>query len=52
MKKIIFVKILYYLLFVLIFLFALVVFFEITRPEFYVTHLRNFFYGILKTVNF
>lgn len=52
MKNIIFIKILYYLFFVLIFLLALIVFFEITNPELYNAHLRDFFHRILNILNF
>ncbi len=52
MKKIYFIKILYYLFFALIFFLALIVFFEITSPEFYNTHLRDFFHKIVSILNF
>lgn len=52
MKKIIFIKTLYYLFFVLIFLLALIVFFEIIKPGFYVIHFRDFFHRIVNFINF
>jgi len=52
MKSILIVKILYYIFFALIFLFSLIVFFEITGLSFYDSHLSEFFQRVLSALNF
>jgi len=52
MKSILIIKILYYFLFALIFIFSLIVFFEITDFSFYSGELRDFFHRILNILNF
>jgi len=52
MKKILFVKILYYLFFTVIFLIALIIFLEIANFSFYNDYLRDYLYKILNIFNF
>ena len=52
MKRILFVKILYYLFFTVIFIIALIIFLEITNFSFYNDYLRDYFYKILNIFNF
>jgi len=52
MKRIILVKVLYYLFFAVIFLLALIIFLEIINFSFYDNYLRDFFHKILNILNF
>lgn len=52
MKKIWFVKILYYLFFIIIFLAALIIFLEVTNFSFYNSYLKDFFYNTSNILNF
>ena len=52
MKRILFVKILYYLFFTVIFLLALIIFLEIVNFGFYNDYLRDFFHKVLDIFNF
>ncbi len=52
MKRILLIKILYYLFFAVIFLLALIIFLEIVNFSFYDNYLRDFFQKILNIFNF
>lgn len=52
MKRIWFIKFLYYLFFTVIFLAALIIFLEITNFSFYNNYFKDFFHNILNILNF
>jgi hypothetical protein len=52
MKKLLLIKILYYLFFTVIFLMALVIFFEITNFSFYSKHFGDFLHKTVNIFNF
>jgi len=52
MKRIIFIKVLYYLFFAVIFLLALIIFLEIIDFSFCNNYLKDFFQKILNIFNF
>ena len=52
MKKIIFLKIVYYLFFIVIILAALVIFMEIIDFPFYDKHMSEFFHKIINSLDF
>jgi len=52
MKRILLVKVLYYLFFAVIFLAAMIIFFEITNFSFYDKYLGDFFHKTLNILDF
>ncbi len=52
MKRILFIKVLYYLFFTVIILLALIIFLEITNFSLYNDYFRDFFHKILSVFNF
>jgi uncharacterized membrane protein len=52
MKKLLIIKVLYYLFFSVIFLIALIIFFEITNNSFYNKYLGDFLHKTVNIFNF
>ncbi len=52
MKRVWFIKVLYYLFFTIIFVVALIIFFETTNFSFYNEHLGDFFQKVFDMLNF